>query len=124
MAWNIGERVGILRHAKGWTRAELARRTKLNQTHLWKIEQGQRARVEAETVRRLARAFGCTTDYLLGMDAPDEEADPARLVVGLSRLRGRGGKTWEDLPAATPGGACVYAEPFLTGPLGCVPRTV
>jgi transcriptional regulator with XRE-family HTH domain len=67
MHWNIGERVVTLRHTKGWTRAELARRTQLNQTHLWKIEQGQRPRVEAETVRRLALAFGCTSDYLLGL---------------------------------------------------------
>lgn len=73
MAWNIGARVGSLRQTKGWTRAELARRTGLNPTHLWKIEQGHRARVEAETVRRLARALGCTTDYLLGMDEGDAE---------------------------------------------------
>jgi transcriptional regulator with XRE-family HTH domain len=77
MPWNIGERVAALRQQKGWTRAELARRTGLNQTHLWKIEEGHRPRVEAETVRRLARALEVTTDYLLGMDIEDSEQEPA-----------------------------------------------
>lgn len=77
MAWNIAERVEQCRTDKGWTRAELARRARLNPTHLWKIIEGQRPRVEAETVKRLARAFGVTTDYLLGMDLPDDDEEEA-----------------------------------------------
>lgn len=73
MSWNIAERVEQCRTEKGWTRAELARRAQVNQTHLWKILGGQRPRVEALTVKRLARALGVTTDYLLGMDVADEE---------------------------------------------------
>jgi transcriptional regulator with XRE-family HTH domain len=77
MAWNIADRVERLRKEKGWTKRELARRARINETHLYKICAGHRPRVEAETVRRLAYAFGVTTDHLLGMDVyepPDEEA--------------------------------------------------
>jgi transcriptional regulator with XRE-family HTH domain len=68
MAWNIAARVEQLRQEKGWTKRELAKRACLNETHVYKICAGRRDRVEAETVRRLARAFGTTTDFLLGMD--------------------------------------------------------
>ena len=77
MAWNIAERVERCRTEKGWTRAELARRASVNQTHLWKILSGKRPRIEAVTVKRLARALGVTTDYLLGMDVADEEESVA-----------------------------------------------
>ena len=73
MRWNIGARAEALRQEKGWTRAELARRSGLNPVHVWKVLRGERPRVEAETVRRLARAYGVTTDYLLGMDVVGEQ---------------------------------------------------
>jgi transcriptional regulator with XRE-family HTH domain len=81
MAWNIAGRVEQCRRERGWTRAELARRARLNPTHLWKVLDGQRPRVEAETVRRLARAFGVTTDYLLGMDVADAEEEGAATLA-------------------------------------------
>jgi DNA-binding Xre family transcriptional regulator len=76
-SWNIAQRVEQCRKTKGWTRGELARRAKLNPTHLWKILSGQRPRVEAMTVKRLARSLEVTTDYLLGMDIADDEEDAA-----------------------------------------------
>jgi len=90
MAWNIAGRVEQCRRERGWTRAELARRSRLNPTHLWKVLDGQRPRVEAETVRRLARAFGVTTDYLLGMDVADEEEKEAATLATVKdpELRG------------------------------------
>jgi transcriptional regulator with XRE-family HTH domain len=84
-AWNIAARVEQCRRERGWTRAELARRSRLNPTHLWKVLDGQRPRVEAETVRRLARAFGVTTDYLLGMDVADAEEEAATLATVKDR---------------------------------------
>jgi len=76
MAWNIAERVEACRKAKGWTRSELARRAKLNPTHLWKILSGQRPRIEAVTVKSLARALRVPTDYLLGMDLEEDNEEP------------------------------------------------
>ena len=73
MEWNIAERLEACRRDKGWTIAEFARRAKMNQTLLWKILNGDRPHVSASTVRRLARALGVSTDYLLSMDVPDSE---------------------------------------------------
>jgi transcriptional regulator with XRE-family HTH domain len=84
MSWSIAERVETLRKEKGWTKTELARRSGLNQMHVYKICAGIRTKIEAETIRKLARAFGTTTDYLLGMDAEDEsenEMEPADAVL-------------------------------------------
>jgi transcriptional regulator with XRE-family HTH domain len=55
------------RGTHGWTRRELAKRAGLHEQHLAKVERGHRHRLEAETVIKLARALGCTTDYLLGV---------------------------------------------------------
>ena len=73
MSWNIAVRVEQLRKEKGWTKRELSKRAHINETHIFKITTGQRPRVEAETVRKLAKVFGTTTDYLLGMDTEDSD---------------------------------------------------
>jgi transcriptional regulator with XRE-family HTH domain len=73
---NFGQRVIDLREKHGWTRRELARRSGLHEQHLLKIEQGLRKRIEGDTIIRLARAFACSTDYLLGLKEKEEtEAD-------------------------------------------------
>lgn len=79
MSWNIADRLGPCVKAKGWTNAELSRRSGLNERHIWKILHGDRPRVEAETVRKLARALDVTTDYLLAMDMPENSVEHAAL---------------------------------------------
>jgi transcriptional regulator with XRE-family HTH domain len=78
---NFGQRIIDLRKKNGWTRRELAKRSGLHEQHLLKIEQGLRKRIESDTLIRLARAFGCSTDYLLGLqEEEDNEPDsPASL---------------------------------------------
>ena len=66
--YNIGPRASAALAASGLRKAEAARRMGMAWTQLHKICLGQRPEVSAETVRRLAKALGCTTDYLLGMD--------------------------------------------------------
>ena len=63
----FAERVKRLREHQGLTRRELAHRSGLHEQHLLKIEQGLRRRLEADTIIRLAKTLGVTTDYLLGM---------------------------------------------------------
>ena len=72
---HFGQRVLDLREKHGWTRRELAKRSGLHEQHLLKIEQGLRKRIEGDTIIRLARAFVCSTDYLLGLQE-DEETKP------------------------------------------------
>ena len=72
---NFGQRVIDLREKHGWTRRELAKRSGLHEQHLLKIEQGLRKRIESDTIIRLARAFACSADYLLGLKE-DKENEP------------------------------------------------
>jgi transcriptional regulator with XRE-family HTH domain len=62
----FGQRVITARGHQGWTRRELATRAGLHEQHLAKVERGDRHRIEADTILKLADALGCSTDYLLG----------------------------------------------------------
>jgi transcriptional regulator with XRE-family HTH domain len=73
----FGQRVIKARDKHGWTRRELARRAGLHEQHLAKVERGNRHRIEGETIIKLARALGCTSDYLLGLRDEGEEEEAA-----------------------------------------------
>jgi transcriptional regulator with XRE-family HTH domain len=67
----FGQRVITERSKHGWTRRELAKRAGLHEQHLANVERGNRYRIEAETMIKLARALGCSLDYLSGLsDTP------------------------------------------------------
>ena len=68
---SVGERAEQLRKERGWTKTELARRTGLHPQHIYKVLSGERSRVEADTIVALARAFGVSADYLLGLTGDD-----------------------------------------------------
>jgi transcriptional regulator with XRE-family HTH domain len=70
----FGQRIIAARAKQGWTRRELAKRAGLHEQHLANVERGNRRRIEAETIIKLARALRCTTDYLLGVSDEDEDA--------------------------------------------------
>ena len=53
------------REERGWSQAELARRIKMNNTALNKIEKGTR-KVSSAELEALASVFNVSTDYLLG----------------------------------------------------------
>jgi transcriptional regulator with XRE-family HTH domain len=76
----FGQRVSTARGKHGWTRRELAKRAGLHEQHLANVERGQRHRIEAKTIIKLARALGCTTDALLGLveDEATAQATPKR----------------------------------------------
>lgn len=68
----ISHRVEQLRQDRGWTKAELARRTGLHQQQIYKVLARDRKRMDAQTIMALARAFRVTTDTLLGMEEPED----------------------------------------------------
>ena len=68
----LGIRVRTLRRAKDWTQRELGTRAGINHITISRLEHGDSAHVYAETIVALARALGCTTDHLLGMDQADD----------------------------------------------------
>jgi transcriptional regulator with XRE-family HTH domain len=54
---------------------ELAERTGLKVQHISRIETDEREHVRSDTLRRLAEALGCTSDYLIGLT---DDPTPAR----------------------------------------------
>ena len=81
MAMTIGERIKRLREKKGWNQTELANRSGVTQSLLSKIEKGSRPNPTMESVRHLAYALGCTTDYLVGMHEDMESEQLATAVA-------------------------------------------
>jgi transcriptional regulator with XRE-family HTH domain len=57
-----------IRIKKGWTRAELARRTKITNSYLEKLEHGDRPNPSLMVIDKLCLALGCSADELLGGD--------------------------------------------------------
>ena len=72
----FGQRVITGRETHGWTRRELAKRAGLHEQHLANVERGERHRIEADTIIKLARALDCSTDYLMGLT--DDPTPPTK----------------------------------------------
>jgi transcriptional regulator with XRE-family HTH domain len=68
----LGDRILRRRRELNLTQAEVAEKTGLKQFHISRIESGDIKDVKGDTLRRLARALGVTTDYLLGMGEDSE----------------------------------------------------
>src|SRR6476660_10510467 len=74
----LGERVQLLRRRKGWTQAQLSAEIGVAGNTLSRIERGENPNPHVNIIRKLAEAFGITTDYLLRReDAGDEPQDAA-----------------------------------------------
>jgi XRE family transcriptional regulator, master regulator for biofilm formation len=70
----LGEKVQRLRRERGLTQSELAERAGVSQAIISRLENKVRTNVNADVLKGLARALGCTTDYLVGMHE-DEESE-------------------------------------------------
>jgi transcriptional regulator with XRE-family HTH domain len=69
---HIGVRVKRLRIERGLTQMELAERADISQAVISRLEADVRRNVNADVLKALAKALGCTTDYLVGMHEDDE----------------------------------------------------
>jgi transcriptional regulator with XRE-family HTH domain len=72
---HLGERVAKLRRERQLSQKELAQRVGVHQSFISKMEGGEQTNPNAETLKGLARALGCTTDYLVGMYDEDEDSE-------------------------------------------------
>jgi transcriptional regulator with XRE-family HTH domain len=72
----LAERLRMLRAKHDWTLDELAHRAQVGRVTIHRAERGSE-RITAPVIMRLAKTFGVTTDYLLGMDADQVEPAPA-----------------------------------------------
>ena len=87
------ERIKVLREARGWTQAELARRLSITRNGVNSWEQGLSMPSPACLVD-LAKLFSVSTDYLLGVERLEtvnvtglNEEDSALLAQLSKRLR-------------------------------------
>ena len=84
----IAEKIKALREARGWSQAELSRRLGITRNGVNSWEQGLSMPSPACLVD-LAKVFGVSTDYLLGLDDVPRisvEGLPAPVVAHLSLL--------------------------------------
>ncbi len=58
-------RIQELRQAKGWSQAELARRSGVPQPTISRMEQGTTSAVSLDNLERLGDALGCDPGYLI-----------------------------------------------------------
>ena len=80
----LGEKVQRLRKERGMTQSELAERAGVSQAIISRLENKVRSNVNADVLKGLAKALGCTTDYLVGMheDEDSESLAAAEALVG------------------------------------------
>jgi transcriptional regulator with XRE-family HTH domain len=103
-----GNRLKALREAKGYTQEKLAELINVASLQIYRWESGQRD-PSSDTVARLARILGTTTDYLVGIeDAPQHRARKEDLSPDEQLLveAYRAGRIWEIirlLEARSPG---------------------
>jgi transcriptional regulator with XRE-family HTH domain len=71
---DIGERVYWLRDERGWTQEDLARKAGVSPTTISHIESGTIERPRVNTIRRLARGFGVSTEDLTNPKASSPSA--------------------------------------------------
>lgn len=85
-----GKRIADLRKKRSWTQPMLADKMSVSQSTITMWENDKRA-VSSEDVKKLAKLFGTTTDYILGIDdslpinaipVSDEVADQPVMVYG------------------------------------------
>lgn len=70
---SLGQKLKALRESHGWGQSECARQVGMDRATYIRLEQAKKPRIEGETIIKLARALGCTSDYLLGLTADDTE---------------------------------------------------
>ena len=81
---NLGERVHLLRRRLGWTQRELAEASHVNLNNIARIERSEIRDPGGQTIARLAKALGTTTDYLLGLSEEagiKSESQPTELAT-------------------------------------------
>jgi transcriptional regulator with XRE-family HTH domain len=67
----LGERLLILRRRSGLSQGGLAQASGLNRNTIARLEQNDLHDLGGQSLVKLARALGCTTDMLLGMSPLD-----------------------------------------------------
>lgn len=79
---SFGERLTKSRLERGWSQAELARRSDIPQGLISRMERDLVKEPGMTVIRSLAKALGVTADYLVGMYDDDPDASPLLTTAG------------------------------------------
>lgn len=101
----IGEKIAIRRKQLGWSQTELAQCIGIAPSRISEFESGLKTDCNLSTAKRLARALGCSIDYLADTwDKGEEPAAAGAPVPGRAATRrGRPRKAVPVGPAGAPG---------------------
>jgi transcriptional regulator with XRE-family HTH domain len=79
----LGDRIKRERLRKGWGVRELARLAGVRYALISELETGKKDDTTGKNLKRLARAFGVSVDYLVGTFEEDEQGncEPAGMAV-------------------------------------------
>jgi len=81
---NIQDRITDLREQNGWSKTELAERIGIDASRMGRIESGETKRIGDDVILALAKAFGVSTDFLLGVSDDPEPNNYNIKDLGLS----------------------------------------
>jgi transcriptional regulator with XRE-family HTH domain len=79
----LGERILILRRRQDMTQQQLAKEAGLNKNTIARLEQGNLKDLGGQSVVKLAKALGTSTDFLLGMTERDEMSEQLPTAVEM-----------------------------------------
>ena len=77
----LGKRVKELREGKNLNQGELAKRAKIDRTLVSRIESGHTPNPGASVLKGLARALGCSIDYLVDLYGEDHTPSSSSMAV-------------------------------------------
>lgn len=86
----IGEKIAIRRKQLGWSQADLAQRLGIAPSRISEFESGLKTDCALSTAKRLARALGCSIDYLANTWEEEGVAPPVEVVPEETAPRRRG----------------------------------
>ena len=70
---DLGDRIKQQREKRRLTQTELAELAHVNQALISRLESKRSASTNSDVLKALAKALGCTTDFLVGMHEDDLE---------------------------------------------------
>jgi len=89
--YDTGKRIKQLRKAQGMTLEELGNKVGVTKSTIRKWEEGIIENMRRDKIAAVAKALGCSPDYLLGCNSNEDDATKYKVLVdSASHLNGNG----------------------------------
>lgn len=74
-----GDRIVDLRKNKGWSQEELAKQVNVSNSTISRIEKGESQKIDSDVILSIAKLFGVSTDFILGLS---DDPEPKNFSIG------------------------------------------